>query len=82
MAFSTDTIEKAWKRSGGRCECRRRTHKHRYVRCGKTLVKHNRGTSGRGCWQAHHINRNGGNGLSNCEILCFACHTGTRSYGG
>jgi hypothetical protein len=43
MAFSDDTIIKAWNRAKGRCECRRKTHKHYPTRCNKQLVYINRG---------------------------------------
>jgi len=77
MAFSEDTIIKAWNNSGGRCECRRKTHNHPYGRFPKILVFKNRGRYGRGCWEAHHISATGGDGLSNCEILCWECHSAT-----
>ena len=77
MAFSDETIRRAWQRAGGKCECRRRTHKHRYVRCNKQLVWANRGRSGRGRWEAHHKSVSGGDGLPNCEILCWDCHSKT-----
>jgi len=82
MAFTKEVILEAWKRSGGRCECRRTTHNHPYIRCNKDLVWDNQGREGRGKWEAHHINSNGPDVLSNCEILCFDCHTKTRSFGG
>ena len=77
MAFPDNVIEAAWKRSGGRCECRRKSHNHSYGRCNKTLSFNNRGRTGWGCWEAHHINSNGGDVLSNCEILCWDCHSRT-----
>ena len=79
MVFSDEVVKKAWKRSGGRCECRRKTHGHPYIRCPKNLVWKNRGREGRGAWEAHHISRTGGDGLSNCQILCWECHKGTRA---
>ena len=82
MAFSEDTISRAWTRSGRRCECRRSTHNHPYGRCPKNLVFSNRGREGRGAWEAHHTVATGGDGLSNCEILCWECHQNTRSFGG
>jgi hypothetical protein len=56
MAFSETTVEQAWKRAGGKCECRRKRHNHNYGVCHKTLVWGNRGREGRGAWEAHHIN--------------------------
>lgn len=77
MAFPDSVVQDAWRRAGGRCECRRRSHNHRYVRCNKQLVWDNRGREGRGKWEAHHRSRTHGDILSNCEILCWDCHTGT-----
>ncbi len=81
MGFSNDVVEQAWKRCGGSCECRRAAHDHLYIRCNKQLVWDNRGREGRGAWEAHHKNANGGDSLSNCEILCWDCHKGTESFG-
>ena len=81
MAFSDETVLAAWKRSGGKCECRRVSHNHLYNHCGKELVWNNRGReSGRGAWEAHHrtsIHVSGSDSLSNCEILCWDCHKRT-----
>ena len=81
MAFSKETIEEAWNRSDERCECRRKTHNHPYVRCPNTLVWGRRGQDRRDGWEAHHIVVGGGDTLSNCEILCTPCHEKTRTYG-
>lgn len=81
MAFSSDVINQAWQRSGGKCECRRTSHGHSYVRCNKELVFDNRGREGRGAWEAHHVNSNGSATLSNCEIICWDCHKKTGSFG-
>lgn len=84
MAFSNDTILAAWKRAGGKCECRRISHSHG-ARCNKTLSFGNRGKDGAwGAWEAHHItavSSGGSDSLSNCEILCLDCHKQTKSYG-
>ena len=81
MAFSDDTIRQAWSRAEGKCECRRSTHSHLYVRCNKILSWGNRGReSGIGAWEAHHITSvqsGGSDSLSNCEILCWDCHIKT-----
>ena len=75
MAFSDEIIAAAWKRSGGKCECRRKLHNHPYTRCSKSLVWGNQGREGRGAWEAHHVSNTGGDGPSNCEILCWEpCH--------
>jgi len=31
--------------------------------------------------EVHHINRGGGNGLANAQVLCSFCHQKTPSYG-
>jgi len=77
MAFPQTIVESAWEKAGGCCECRRILHKHLNTRCSKQLVWENRGREGRGAWEAHHINSNGGDNLSNCEILCWDCHSKT-----
>ncbi len=81
MAFHESVIDQAWRRSGGKCECRRSLHAHGAT-CNKPLTRGNRGREGYGAWEAHHINANGGDGLSNCEILCWDCHKKTGSFGG
>lgn len=70
--FSEKIVESAWKNANGHCE-----------RCGKLLVRTNRGRNSgqRGCWKAHHKNRSKESILSNCEILCVDCHMNTKSYG-
>ena len=74
MDFSDETILQAWKRADGKCECERTSHNHS-GRCGKELVWENHGREGSGAWEAHHINSEGGEELSNCEILCWEpCH--------
>jgi hypothetical protein len=78
--FSDEVVKLAWTRAQGRCECRRETHLHPYIRCNKELVWENRGREGRGAWEAHHkvsVDAGGGSYLSNCEILCWDCHTKT-----
>ncbi len=80
VEFSEETVLRAWNRAGGRCECRRRTHGHHYVRCNKELSFSNRGRFGRGKWEANHRTRveSGGTGaFSNCEIVCWDCHAAT-----
>ena len=73
MAFTDYIIEQAWKRAGGKCECRRWTHKHSVVKCGKELVRANRGKEGQGRWEIRRIDKAAGDTLSNCEILCADC---------
>lgn len=79
MAFSQQTIEQAWRRAGGRCECERRTHAHA-GRCSAPLVWTNRGRSGAGACEAKHsvrLESGGSDALSNCEIMCWSCHRQT-----
>jgi len=65
--FSDETVENAWKRSGGYCE-----------KCGEKLVKANRGRKGEGCWEAHHKDGDRTNCKpENCQILCWPCHEKT-----
>ncbi len=78
--FSESTVEAAWNRAGGKCECRRSTCGHAY-RCNKSLRWASRGSESELGWEAHHINRYGSGVLSNCEILCQDCHKKTQSYG-
>ena len=88
MAFSNETIEKAWERSGGYCECRRVAcgHSASYTgQCTQRLLKYRRGddSSAYG-WEAHHrtaVSKGGSDSLSNCEILCMRCHKETDSFG-
>lgn len=80
LVFPDSVVEAAWKRADGCCECRRRTHNHPYVRCYKELVWENRGREERGKWEAHHrtsVDAGGDDTLSNCEILCWDCHSRT-----
>jgi hypothetical protein len=77
MPFPESVVEYAWSRSRGRCECRRVSHGHDNVRCNKILMWRNRGLEGIGAWEAHHKSISGGDGLSNCEILCWDCHSKT-----
>jgi len=76
MAFPESVVRQAWQKAGGKCECRRVTHGHS-GRCNKQLVWKNRGREGRGKWEAHHRVRSRGDTLSNCEILCWDCHSKT-----
>ena len=81
MDFSNDTVRQAWDRAGGNCECRRSICGHT-GRCNKSLLWDSRGSESENGWEAHHINSNGDDYLSNCEILCQECHKKTQSYGG
>lgn len=75
MAFSEDTKRAALARSGGRCECSRTEHRH-YSRCSSPVTM--------ATAEFHHVTAQavgGGDGLSNCEVLCHDCHAATDSYG-
>jgi hypothetical protein len=74
MAFTDYVLQQAWKRAGGKCECRRWTHNHSVVKCGKELVLANRGKEGPGRWEVRRIDKAVGDTLSNCEILCADCY--------
>jgi len=78
MAFSDETVRQAWLDAGGKCECARASHGHG-TRCNKTLIWANRGRNGFGAWEAHHRTtaQSGDDSLSNCEILCWPCHSKT-----
>jgi 5-methylcytosine-specific restriction endonuclease McrA len=84
MAFSYEVIAAAWERSGGRCECERKTCGH-IGRCNEPLELVARGFDNvPGGWEAHHkvaVASGGTDTLSNCEILCIPCHKNTRTYG-
>ena len=85
MAFSDSVIAAAWQRAGGMCECGRNSCGHGPWRCNKTLNWNARGNDyAAGGWEAHHktaVASGGTDTLSNCEILCIACHKNTRTYG-
>lgn len=73
MSFSAQVINKAWKRSKGKCE-----------NCGKKLSSGSRGKETPMGWEAHHITpvlKGGEDTLSNCKILCQECHKNTHSFG-
>jgi 5-methylcytosine-specific restriction endonuclease McrA len=80
MAFSEEVVKKAWDRAGGRCECTRSIHGHT-GRCNTPLSWENRGRdTACGSWEIRHrvsIQSGGTDDLSNCEILCWNCHSKT-----
>ena len=71
MAFSDDVIKQAWTRSGEHCEWTRISHVHFRKMCLKYLIYENRGSEGRGAWEAYHIDSPADDSLSNCELLCW-----------
>jgi hypothetical protein len=78
MAFSEDVVREAWERADEQCECNRRNHRHFRTPCGKPLVRSRRGTEETGGWEANHYAPDGGDSLSNCEILCMDCYGASR----
>ncbi len=72
--YSSDSVLEAWKRAGGKCECKRWTHSHNVARCGKELVWENRGKAGDGRWEARRSNNPGTDTPNNYEILCSECY--------
>lgn len=82
--FDDPTLEAAFERSGGRCECQRTSCGHG-GRCSEEFDYEDRGGSGEpGAWQAHHRrsrDSGGDSNLENSEILCIECHKNTGSYG-
>jgi hypothetical protein len=84
MPFSEKTVEEAFARSGGQCECRRAFCPHesapQSAQCRKKLRLEDRGKT----WEPHHIHaqaKDGIDSLSNCQILCGpATKKGTCHY--
>jgi hypothetical protein len=73
MTFSDEIVERAWKRSGGICECTRGNHGHG-GRCKQQLIKDLRDDkSSQNGWEAHSISGQYRNLASDCEILCWEC---------
>lgn len=81
MVFSDATVMMAWAKAQGKCECERNGCGHDGRRCNKQLLLDSQGKESEQGWEAHHINSNGGDTISNCEILCQDCHKNTQSYG-
>ena len=74
MNINDNIIEKAFKRSGGKCECRSWTHNHNVVRCGQDLIWERHGKEGKGRWEARCINPKVPESASSYEILCADCY--------
>ncbi len=72
--FDEETKLQAWIRSEGRCECTRKGHGH-IIRCTQMLDYDHTHREGDDAWETHHINSNGPSVYSNCEILCWPCHS-------
>ncbi len=76
MPFPQSIVDRAWDRSAGYCECRRVTHSHG-VPCNKKLSLGNRGREGWGKWEAHSISGLHKDSVTDCQILCWDCHSQT-----
>jgi len=74
MAFSEATLKEAWEKAGGQCECSRRTHRHFYTPCGRSLKWAKRGEDIEGGWAAREIDSFAGDTASNCLIICMECY--------
>lgn len=74
MAFTEQTKDEAYKRSGGRCECDRehpwvQGAPHHGGRCPTKVTRHGA--------EYHHktaVASGGSDYLSNCQVLCLTCH--------
>jgi len=77
MSSSEGVLRQAWDRASGQCECMRRTHKHFYAPCGRSLRWEKRGEATPGGWQSHQRSVLDGEAASNIEILCLECHDAT-----
>ncbi|MBO4812886.1 HNH endonuclease [Candidatus Saccharibacteria bacterium] len=92
MSFDVDTKMRAFRRAGGRCECRSNRCEH-VGRCPKTcesfsLINELRFANGETPsfpgFEFHHIvaeSKGGPSTLENCAFLCEECHEMTRNYG-
>ncbi len=78
MAFSEAVLREAWERTGGQCECNRRTHKHFYTPCGRSLKWNQRGMVAEGGWQAREIDSFSGDKALNCLVICMECYDAIR----
>ena len=74
MAFSDRVLRKAWRSSGGRCECKSTTHDH-YGICNVPLVWGNIGREGQGKWQEHSKSGLYEDSVKDCQLLCWGCYT-------
>jgi hypothetical protein len=76
MAFSDEIVERAWKRSGGICECVRTKHTHG-GRCKQQIKKDQRNEDSPYGWEAYSISGLYKNLASDCEIFCWDCYKST-----
>ena len=77
LEFSHETVENAWVRARGRCECQQAAHVH-HGRCNRELVWEARGRDAGGeAWEAHALTPGpdrSGDTVPNCRILCWECY--------
>ena len=73
MAFTEETIDKVFARTGGKCECTRQHEGHKSPhhggRCPRAVLRY-------GLGEPHHIkdpNNGGSDSLENCEYICYEC---------
>lgn len=79
MSFANDTILKAWRRSGAKCECTRLTHNHPGGRCDRPLSFRDQNVGLIGGWAAQRIHPDFKEDLANCVILCWDCFQKLRA---
>jgi len=82
MGFSQDTVEVAWERAEGKCECGIGFHQHLGGCCNETLDWDKRGIPEdmreRGHWEAYHLDEHPTNNtVDNCAIFCWRCYERT-----
>ena len=70
MAFSQETMDAAYRRAGGKCECTLSTCGHHAdrVRCNASLA------NGWHAYHKHPVSEGGGDNFTNCLALCSPCH--------
>ena len=74
MPHGMEIVEKAWERSGGKCECKRPGHGHT-GRCNQPLQKPQKAhmASSYG-WKVNSVSGVFKKDLADCEILCIKCY--------
>jgi 5-methylcytosine-specific restriction endonuclease McrA len=72
LPFSDQVKEAAFKRAGGRCECRRPDCGHQ-GRCQRKFAYY-------GSAEYHPRSNSGSNSLDNCQLLCLECHVAAHSH--
>jgi len=69
MAFSEDTKDKAFRRTGGRCECTAISHDHGSRKCSRFISR-----QGAAYRYLTAQSAGGSDGVENCQVVCAACH--------